>query len=122
VERFYYPSYYSKTRDAVCGVSIYHHNGQNVVIASELPENSGTSITNRAEYVHRQICFNHELDPHATIFIEHYPPASWRKGDEDSYSRVSFTISPSGEFSNPEWSHLDSDQVRELIGTEPPRL
>lgn len=118
MERYFYPSAHQKKRDAVCGVSIYHHQDQTVCIVLELPENHGTSITNRAEYVYRQIALDYQLDPLATIFIEHYHPLFGE--DEDSYDRVFFSITPAGEFKYPEWSHLKPEAVKVLIGTEPP--
>lgn len=119
MERYVYPSFGCTDPDAVCGVSIYEHNGQTICIVSELPENHGTSITNRAEYVYRQVAQDYKLDPHATIFIEHYYPNFFDE-DEDSYDRVFFTITPAGEFKHPEWSRLGPEAVRELIGAEPP--
>lgn len=55
MNRYQYPSVHSKTLDAVCGVSVYRHERQTVCIVSELPDNHGTSITNRAESVYRWI-------------------------------------------------------------------
>lgn len=118
MERTFYPSIGHTEADAVCGVSIYNHNGQTVCIVSELPENHGTSITNRAEYVYRQIARDYRLDPHATIFIEHYYPMF--DEEEDSYDRVLFTITPAGEFEQPRWARLGTEAVRELIGECPP--
>lgn len=118
MDRYVYPSFGRTDLDAVCGVSIYEHNGQTVCIVSELPDNHGTSITNRAEYVYRQVAADYKLDPHATIFIEHYYPIFGE--DEDSFDRVFFTITPAGEFRHPEWARLGTEVVRELIGEEPP--
>ncbi len=100
--------------------SIYSDHNQDILIVSELPENQGASVTNRAEWLHRQLCRNYDLDPEETIFIEHYGPGSLQ--DENTYDQVFFTISPTGDFSRLEWTPLDPGEVRQLIDAEPPQL
>lgn len=44
------------------------------VIATELSDNPGMSITNAAEYAASEVCRQLEIDPYQLVWIEHYPP------------------------------------------------
>jgi hypothetical protein len=43
------------------------------VIVTELPENSGTSVTNAAETIATLVVRQYGLDPAHTVWVEHYP-------------------------------------------------
>ncbi len=120
MNKYHYPSTYSKKNDAVCGVTVYHYKDKNILIVSELLENQGTSVTNRADWLHRQLCQNYDLDPKETIFIEHYGPRILEK--MNTYDQIIFSISPTGDFSQPGWTRLEPSEVAALIGDEPPSL
>ena len=68
---------------------------QVVVLATELPDNPGTSITNMAEDLAREICVKNSIPFDQLVWIEHYP--EWRMPLTDmvceaTYYRVSFDI------------------------------
>jgi hypothetical protein len=106
-----------------------------VVIASELPENDNTSVTNMAEYLAAEVLtrfFRERLEEdEPVIWIEHYPP--FRHGDragKPEFSRVRFstwsprieTKLPAGgirqrtKLGEPEWDYLPPEEVERLIG------
>ena len=80
---------------------------KNLVIASEMPENEGTSITNFAEQLATLVCQEFEIEPKHLIWIEHYPERDGvsRKYAE-SYDLVSFNLNGDGVFSNPRWTGI----------------
>lgn len=53
----------------ICDIEII----KNLVIATEMPENEGTSVTNMAEYLATQVCQEFGINPKHLIWIEHYP-------------------------------------------------
>jgi hypothetical protein len=60
-------------RHAQCRVRIYLPDAP-VVICSELPSNSGGSVTNSAEVIAAEVIHSHEL-PTPLVWIEHWPEA-----------------------------------------------
>ena len=80
---------------------------KNLVIASEMPENEGTSVTNFAEQLATLVCQEFEIEPKHLIWIEHYPERDGvsRKYAE-SYDLVSFNLNGDGVFSNPRWTGI----------------
>ena len=80
---------------------------KNLVIASEMPENEGTSVTNFAEQLATRVCQEFEIEPKHLIWIEHYPERDGvsRKYAE-SYDLVSFNLNGDGVFSNPRWTGI----------------
>ena len=59
----------------------------NTVIATELPDNPGMSITNAAASVAMQVCQCYEIPLEQLIWIEHYPAES---GHEETFDLVHF--------------------------------
>jgi hypothetical protein len=47
--------------------------GRTVVIATERPDNPGTSVTNAAEELASQVCQRFDIDPDKLVWIESYP-------------------------------------------------
>src|SRR5579871_45723 len=76
-ERFTYRGYFQ--HGAVCRIRIYRPAGKPpVIVCTELPENTNTSITNMAEHLAAEVIrrylparFEH---PDGVVWIEHYPP------------------------------------------------
>jgi hypothetical protein len=106
-----------------CGIeAIKLKDGRVVVIATELEDNPGMSITNAAEYVATQICRSLDIDPHKLVWIEHYGYVSpMRALRPRTYDRVTFTrITPGHElyFHEPTWSVMKETNWCEL-GLEP---
>lgn len=102
--------------DAVCGLDIIQYAGCYVVILTELPDNTGTSVTNYIENLADLLCgTNHELKRTDTIWIEHY---SAREEHEETFDLVSFKILHNGKFESPRWTRISREKVAELIGKE----
>ncbi len=98
-----------------------HH----VVVFSELPDNTGQSITNAIEQVAGEVMLANALPTNATIVIEHYP-ADAHPPEKETYDLVTFEhadpkpVLRAGEWrielGEPEWSHLDRRSVETLLG------
>ena len=120
------------TRDAVCRIQIFAaSDAVPVVVATELDENTGTSITNVCEYLAAEVIARHfperfeAEDP--IIWLEHYPrtPAEHRQG-LPAFSRAEFSsFTPRVEYlgaikririGQPTWRHIDETEVEALIG------
>ncbi len=126
------------TDGAVCRIRIYEERGQTpVVIASELPENQNTSVTNMAEYLAAEILrkhFRHRLEEEEpVVWIEHYPRPKERYMrrivGKKEYDRVTFSswvprpVFRGGVWrftlGEPHWRHLDPHDVVSLLGVDP---
>lgn len=108
--------------ESKCLIRIYEHQQKQVVIATELPDNTGTSITNCVENLAAIVIETFGLDFRRMIWIEHYPKPS----GEDTFDFVSFKVSltPSkiaggasiAELVSPQWKRLKRAHVESLIG------
>lgn len=122
--------------DAFCYLDIYDSADMSlrVFIVTEPPDNTGTSITNRAEQVawtiekqgltmgiHNAFEGDEKGRPKnpRCIYIEHYP-RSKRRGDfDETFSLATFSISDSAPiYHSANWIHLDRSEVERLIGQE----
>lgn len=98
-----------------------------VVICSELPENTNTSVTNMAEYISAEVIVEYGL-PTPFIWIEHYPrdESQRRAGLREEWDLVAFSdyevreTHGSGKrrvrIGTPEWKHLSRASVEEMVG------
>lgn len=84
----------------------------NTVIATELPDNEGMSITNAAEEVAMQVCQFYEIPIAQLVWIEHYPQ---RADIDETFDAVDFEI-VHNYFSNPSWKPTSRTLAEELIG------
>ena len=126
------------TDGGVCRIQIFEgHDRPPVIVATELPENTNTSVTNLAEYLAAEVLRRHFPqrfeEPEPAIWIERYPrPAEpWlrRVVGNTEYSRVTFaTWIPRAVFrggvrrlaiGQPTWTHLEPADVRRLLGRLP---
>jgi hypothetical protein len=128
-------------RAAHCGIEAFiYADGCAVVIATELADNPGMSITNAAEYAATAVCRRLGIDPHHLVWIEHYPadPGPVCRGrtkkvrcracagrgvrrERDTYDRVRFAatnIQADLMFDDPTWSPITERDWHEL-GLEP---
>ena len=98
----------------ICNLEII----KNLVIATELNENEGTSITNMAEHLATLICQEFEIEPKHLIWVEHYPtrPGGSRQLPA-SYDLVQFNLDSSGTFRQPRWTPLTSETVTAFRNT-----
>lgn len=110
---------YSKI-NSVCGVLILRHAKPVIVLLSEMPNNPGTSVTNRAEVIASEVRAKYlstHLDPTAIRWIEHYPPGRGLDKGE-SFDWLNFTWHPkTNQYSDPKWRRLNEDDM-ELLHSE----
>lgn len=109
---------------STCHLRMVETGGETVVIATELADNEGMSITNAYEWLASRITQEYELDPQRTRFIEHYSAASYVGGSiPDTYDEVSFVWN-GREAHNPQWRRLQGEKLAALqtITAEEPGL
>ena len=85
--------------------------GRTGVIATELPHNPGTSITNAFELVASAVCLQFAIDPHRLVWIEHYGYASaFAAGNPRPFDLVSFDVLPVRDrgVAHPQWKRMHS--------------
>jgi hypothetical protein len=96
-----------------------------VLICSELPTNSGGSVTNSAEVIAAEVIRSHEL-PTPLVWIEYWPKESTGGGAEtfelvvfSSYEveeRVPYLGETRARIGGAAWKRLDRDSVEVLVG------
>ena len=85
--------WYSETgnTECECGLRIYKITfDKAVVIAEELNDNHGRSITDEAITLINLICYKFGLSPSKTMWIEHYPEGYLKA--EDTYDEIWLTM------------------------------
>jgi hypothetical protein len=111
-----YPGYGQQT--SFCGLEVYHLSaGRILAMVTEPDDNSGASITNRAEVIFGQLMREFTLDaPEKLIQIEHYGadaifPEHWHRVtcETSNYGR--------GQYLNPDWEPLSYEEVQDLINS-----
>ncbi len=106
-----------------CRIRIYRGEGElPVVVCSQLPENTNTSVTNMAEYLAAEVVEACSL-PASLVWLEHYPEHEGRIGE---WSRVRFSSWEVEEVllggvrrrrvGSPRWSHLAPEEAEGLTG------
>jgi len=111
----------------VCRIRIYEaEDREPVVICSELPENTNTSVTNMAEYISAEVIEEHGL-PTPLTWIEHYPrdESQRRAGLKEEWDLVGFsdyevreTYGSGGQrvrIGTPDWKPLSRERVEEMV-------
>lgn len=91
--------------NSICGVDIEKlADGRTIVVLTELPENTGTSVTNMVEYLATEIyhSFLKGIPTQNIFWIEHYPE---RKPFPETFDRVIMTWDGQ-KFKNPKWERL----------------
>ncbi len=123
--RHHYHGYW--TLGGVCRIRVYERHGcRPVVLATELPENENTSITNLAEQVAAEV-MSYYLGGRRPVWIEHYPVRRFRP---ETFHLVDFKhYEPEPQFScgrlvsvkigAPTWRRLSEEEVMRLIGGMP---
>src|SRR5437870_4300282 len=107
VDRFHFYGFHGCT--AWCALEILRlDDGRTVVIATEVKDNPGTSITNACEHLACRICIEFSIHPIDLIWIEHYgyPMPGDAKRHPRTYDLVTLTILPRGHhvvFTHPQW-------------------
>jgi hypothetical protein len=106
-----------------CWLRIYTTPGQSVVLATEMPENPGTSITNAPERLSMEVTRTFRLALDTLTWIEHYPERQGSHGHPllpESFDQVTFTHTAQG-LQCPEWHRLSQAQVEAMLGQTLPR-
>ncbi len=103
--------------ESKCRIRIFKTADKDIVVASELRDNPGTSITHFAEYLATRIIFEYDIIPERLIWIENYPARTFSgdKIERETYDFIEFKWD--GEnFSKPEWKHGSREEVESLVG------
>jgi hypothetical protein len=99
--------------DSCCDIEVHWRtDGKYVFIATEVPDNPGTSVTNFAENLATAMRRQHGLKPEDVIWIEHYPEAEDRR--RESFDLVRFAVE-GDSFRSPVWTRITEQAVDELI-------
>ena len=72
----------------------------NLVIATELPDNPGMSITNCAEHLAGLVCNAYNIRRNRLIWLEHYD------GRVHEWETVQFDLDAEGKFGPPDWHRV----------------
>ena len=103
---------------AYCDLEVYDlADGHTLAIVTELDDNPGTSITNRAEGIFTQLMQVFNLDkPEKLVQIEHYRKDSVLP---EHWHRVTCASYDPGlkQYLNPEWEPLSYQEVQGLINS-----
>lgn len=103
--------------DSICSLKI--DRAKNLVIASEVVENTGTSITNAAAQLATEICDKYSLNKERLIWIEHYFHKNYQGGkEEERYDLVTF-MQYGRKLVAPKWSPLAKEKILDLINEKP---
>ena len=102
---------------------IYMTPGQTVVLATEVDDNPGTSVTNMAASLATEVVRTFRLPLDTLVWIEHYPPRLGIHGGPRlpvSFDQVTFTLTTQG-LRHPQWRRLSQAAVETFLGqTLPP--
>jgi hypothetical protein len=119
----------------ICHLRIYSTpDDRHVALITESAENHGPSIMAAAETIATDIVRTFALDPHTTIFVEHFDDRAWtsaqrvvRNGDglrrrdgEEDFDRVTFTVlhdeTDRPFLVEPNWRAVRKHQLERLLG------
>lgn len=101
---------------ARCRILLGGRAGESVVVAADLPQAPGTSVTNRVEAIAGLVCRRYDLDPRHLLFIQQHPAAAVQK---EYFDLVTFRYGVAG-LSEPRWIGLTRRQVEALLGQRLP--
>lgn len=102
VAKFHYKGY--GRNESFCDIQV----AGNLVIATELPDNPGTSITNAAEDVATAVCLRYQIPMKDLVWIERYHHSP------DEYDRVFFDYFEN-TLRNPLWKRLKGEELRYVM-------
>jgi len=104
-----YPGTWTSSR---CDIVV----NDNIVIATELADNPGASITNSAAELATAIVKDFDILPVDLVLIEHYGHESYHggHGNMDTYDMVEFTWNGL-QFMFPRWRPLCSEELRKYL-------
>lgn len=100
--------------DSCCDIEVHRRSdGKYVFVATELPDNPGTSVTNFAEHLATAMRRQYGLTPAEMIWIEHYPEAKNRR--KEDFDLVRFLAMEGDSFRTPVWTGITEQVVHDLI-------
>jgi hypothetical protein len=100
--------------DSCCDIEVHRRSdGKYVFVATELPDNPGTSVTNFAEHLATAMRSQYALKPEELIWIEHYPEAKNRR--KEDFDLVRFLGMEGDAFRTPVWTRITEQAVDGLI-------
>ena len=92
---------------AWCRLRIYRTTEKDIVVATEMPDNPGTSITNFVEQLAGMVCADFLIEPNRLVWVEHYPA---RDSEPENYSLLSLEWNGAA-FTNRAWRHINRSQI-----------
>jgi hypothetical protein len=125
---FEFPGYFKKPAHTQIEVYSRSNGGYSVVIATELDNNDGVSITNGSESLAMELCRKLIIKPTDLILVEHY--GADYGADQflpEHWDLVRFSVGHPGkstknigrfQFGEREWFPLDKSQLERLLGME----
>lgn len=105
---------------ARCGIRVmWAPDSDLVVIATELPDNPGMSVTNAAEEIATTVWEEYgrgQVEPDQFVWLEHYPERVNSSGlIPESCDFVTFRWDGQ-QFTNPHWRRIDGQELAFLTG------
>lgn len=98
-----------------CQVQVFRDGQQAVVVACEIEENPGSSITSSYEYLADGLVDKLSLSPSHTTWIEHYPAGRYgNPNTRETFAWISFEPTDGGRLS-PKWRHGSRRELEALI-------
>ncbi|SRR5574344_170256 len=106
--------------ESKCGLKISAKDDKYVVIASELYlENPGTSITQAACILPKQICAHYQIPIDKLIYIEHNPDMNSKLSFYDEeFFLVTFQFAANEDFTNPQYRQLSVSEIKNYLNIE----
>ena len=109
--RYNYKGFWS---DSYCDIEAHRRSdGKFIFVATELPDNPGTSVTNYAEHLATAMLRQYGLKPADVIWIEHYPKS--KDHQKEDFDLVRFLDIEGDSFRSPVWSRITEQAVEDLI-------
>lgn len=87
-----------------------------LVIATELPHNTGTSITKAARDIAAKAYQWLERPAQGITFIEHYEQEGPQHYAQERFALVTFQHTEGGGFSSPDWRSITKEEVERMVG------
>ena len=105
------------TFPSVCRLRAFEvEDAPTVVIATELPQNPGTSVTNAVQDIAVQAYKWLERPQRGITLIEHYEKDSTERYAQERFAHVMFEHTEGGRFSGSTWRVITKEEVERLIG------
>lgn len=113
--KYNYRNIYGKEKSAVTRLRIFLGEKKTVVVATELNENQGTSITNAVEYLAAEVCKDFGIEPSKLVWIEHYE-RDMELPERYDLVTMQFHDNQRGfRFVGPKWRPLQAEKVERAI-------